>query len=356
MHDFKPLAAYRYNSELATIATLTSPPPVPRTTELIKDNLPSFYLYSMTFPGERGHKKSVIGVIGMLELSIRDISETSFDIEASSNLSPQHILVHEKTINPDSFTQNSDEGTLIGRPGTGPTWAIQLNNSLDLNKSDGNPLVTVTDPNSVIHHLRQITSRPKIEVISEAVSSSQLVIADGHHRMARAMRALSRSNGTTVKLLCFLTAQKNLQVEIRPIHRCFKTRFDLSAVLEKLSATYHINKLDTAAQGAEGLVLFASQNAYLLTPRNNRTPRIDVLESQAIAKLLEARSTQYITDLNKLKSKVESDPEKIGLSVRPLSMTDIRKAALAKQPLPPKSTLFYPKPLAGLVLGDHINF
>lgn len=360
MHSFIPLAPYRYDVDRVKLDKLISPPATPLPNELIQDKQLAYYLYQMSFNDSLGRTKLVKGIYGMLELSIDELAQSSIDLQANSTRGNDHILVHERTIASDAHLSSEETTSVVGKPGTGPIWGILIQNSLDLESVNSGRLVSkVTDKAAVTHQLYRL-EREDISAIRNSVESSQIIIADGHHRMERAMKRLSAAkNGTKVKLLCFVTNLEALEAEIRPIHRCFKTQLATDQILERLARSFIVEPLDNSTTEIQNyhrsLVLLTGDLSFTVKPRYRSSLRNDAIESQTISKLLEARSTQYLTDVKKVREKVSSDMSKIGLINRPITINQIKTAALARTPLPPKSTMFYPKPLAGLILGDRID-
>ena len=360
MHRFKPLASYRYDTALVGPDKIILPPAALRIGELIRDEELGYYLYQMSFQNRMGLPQRLEGVFGILEIVGRTADALEFEANESS-YGPDHILVHEQTIGPKSPVITADLDTLIARPGTGPIWAISAQSKLQAQEIPRGPsLESVVDGSGVTHQVWHLVEKEQLNRIRSAVETSQLIIADGHHRIARAMRLLSGSPPeSTVRLLCFVTDLDPLQAEIRPIHRCFKTRLNEEDVLKRLTERFRVDPYEhpdlSNGHVADALLLVLRQKVFKVMPIHEDPKLNDAVLSQTIAKLLEAKSTQYITDIQKLHDKVLSDPTKVGLVTRPLTINQIRIAAFGRNPLPPKSTMFYPKPLPGLIFGDKLN-
>ncbi len=362
LHRFRPLASYRYDTALVSTEKLTSPPMTPLVGELIRDEDLGFYLYQMSFQDLRGNSRKLEGIFGILELGLSEQHVMSSNPYNQDQCIRNHLLAHEQTISSGTGVNSDDFNSTISRPGTGPVWGISVQNLIRADTIQrGKNLTSVKDASGVTHEVWQITEREQLRCIESAVEKSQLIIADGHHRIDRAFKKLALAKpGTTVKLLSFITDIDPFQAEIRPIHRCFKTRLSNDETLRRLKHNFQVIPYDDISashyQDADTLLVLLRDRAFQVKPANGETPIIDAVLSQSIAKVLEARSTQYITDIDKLKTRVNSDPTKIALVNRPPTLNQIRLAALSKTPFPPKSTMFYPKPLPGLVFGDCLNF
>ncbi len=362
MHRFRPLASYRYNTALVSTDKLVSPPATPRRADLLKDKAPGYYVYQMTFEDLTGNIRQVEGIFGILELSLVEFKECTLDLEAKTPYIRDHILIHEQTIPAGTEVTSDDVSPLVGRPGTGPVWGISLQNKLKVPLIQKGPmLAAATDSSGVVHEVWHIVESSLLQQISVSVETSQLIIADGHHRIARAMKKLSVSQQQIkVRLLSFITDIAELQAEIRPIHRCFKTRLGRDEVLNRLNQHFEVKPYTGTTmmryQDLDSLLVLLDDFALSVKPLAANGLKDDAFLSQSIAMLLEARSTQYLTDIGKLRGKVISDPTKVGLINRPANIDQIREAAMNHKPLPPKSTMFYPKPLPGLILGDQLEF
>lgn len=361
MHRFVPLASYRYNSRLVSLDKLTSPPATPNPNDIIHDEQAGFYVYQMTYLDESKQPRKVEGIYGILELTPSEFRQSSLDLDAGPGKSIDHILIHEQTINSGACTTNEDAATVVARPGSGPVWAISLTDNIHVSIPTGiDPLSQIEDSHGVIHKIWQITNSESIKSISSEVQASQLIIADGHHRIARAIKRLSTpQTGSSVRLLSYISNLTSLDAEIRPIHRCFKTPLSEDEIFTRLDVKYLLDKLDLRSLSTDNLkytmVLVYQDAAYAIQPRRPSYSTNDYGEAQSISKILEARSTQYITETSRLLAKVKTDRTKIGIITRPMKINQIRRAALSKTPLPPKSTLFYPKPLSGLIFGEKIS-
>ncbi|MDA8080918.1 MAG: DUF1015 family protein [Actinomycetota bacterium] len=361
MHRFMPLASYRYDTTIVGPEKLASPPVLPVLGELVRDKDIGFYLYQMVFRDLSGNLRQFEGVFGILELSHSDHHSPDFYANNVDPSSSDHLLAHEHTIASGTEMTSDDFNSTISRPGTGPVWGISIQNLI---KADtikrGQSLSSVIDGSGTTHKIWQITAKEDQLRIKSAVGHSQLIIADGHHRIARAYKRLAMAHtGNTVRLPCFVTDFDSLQAEIRPIHRCFKTQLENDEVMTRLQQNFNVkrygNTSDTSFHDAHALVVLFRKSAFTVNQFDGDKQTNDAVLSQTIAKVVGARSTQYFTDIEKLRERVNSDPTKIGLVNRPLTLDQIRLAALSKSPLPPKSTMFYPKPLPGLIFGDRLH-
>ncbi len=361
MHNFRPLASYRYDTALVGPEKLTTPPASPKIGDLIRDEQLGYYLYQMAFVDLKGRSRLLEGIFGVLEISNQIPDAKPDHADGHEAYIPDHILVHEQTLSSVTALSQESSDVIIARPGAGPIWAISAQSTLRANEITRGPtLASASDHSGVVHTVWHITDTAEQERIELAVRNSQLIIADGHHRIARAMKLLSVSPPqSTVRLLCFVTDLDPLQAEIRPIHRCFKTSLTRSEIMLRLERQFEIEPFpddDMASHlESDALLLLVGEATFKVRPFHSDPKQNDAITSQIIAKVLEARSTQYITDARRLRERVLSDPTKVALLTRPVTIKQIRMAAFGKNPLPPKSTMFYPKPLPGLIFGEKLN-
>lgn len=313
----------------------------------------------MSFESASGTKKHVEGIFGILQLDNHPQNLQEADPTSASELVMRdHILVHEQTIAP-GIDNGHDE---IVKAGRGPIWAMVTQNSLEIGKARvREPAATTTERTGTLHEVWEITDEREQLQIQQAVDGSQLIIADGHHRIARAMRKLKTSpSGTVVSLLCFVTNLDPMQAEIRPIHRCFKTQLTTDEIMRRLSERFMVVPIrdewaPTQALVADSLLVLIGNRAFKVKPSRETPYANDAVLAQMVARTLDARSTQYIVEVEKVIDKVSADPKTVGIITRPITINQIRMAAFGRNPLPPKSTMFYPKPIPGLFISNAVN-
>lgn len=360
MHRFLPLASYRFKTEAASLERYQNPPRALLVDEITRDKNLGFYAYRMDFRDMQDVPRSVQGVCGILELNSQEFKQSAFNLDSDDRLDKEHILVHEQTIPSGMPSPPDDTTTHIARIGAGPIWGIALNDNIPIGVDRrSEPISSVADTAGVLHRVWRIENVTEIELIRGAVENAQIIIADGHHRFARSVDRLSRTDkDIVVRLLCYITNLKSLEAEIRPIHRCFKTAFPLEEIIERLNDKYVISEVQNFNVDEQTprnyLILAVGAKMFQLSPRNPPSTSNDAYESQNVARLLQAKSTQYLISKEKLIEKVHNDSTKVGLLTRAITISQIKGAALSKRPLPPKSTLFYPKPLPGFLLGERL--
>ena len=122
----------------------------------------------MTAPG--GHTTN--GVIGALGIDDQSVAE---------------ILPHEQTLpKPKSDRLDLLRAT---QANLSPIWGLSLLSrpDQDVRFADSPPDASATDGDGVRHELWVIDEPSEVDAIREAVGSSPVVIADGHHRYETAL-------------------------------------------------------------------------------------------------------------------------------------------------------------------------
>ena len=304
---------------------------------LVYDDRPRLFAYRMDYeiggvPGSSG------GVIGALELE---------------PLGSGGIHPHERTMpRPRSdrlelmktTEANLEPIWLVGGPGVvGPAVTSALQRGA---------LIDFVDPAGVRHRLWRLD-----EAEAAAVSrgmDSPLVIADGHHRYAAAltyrdqMRA-AHGGGPWDRTLALVSDPAEEPPALLAIHRVTDLhRDDLSggAAPEPYGGDLAslANHLATVGPGTVGLA--DSSGRWTMPSRG--TP-----DTAWLAGVLDTAgaTVAYEHDLDEVAAAVAAGS--LAFLLAPIPIEVVITAALAGEVMPPKSTLFWPKPRTGLLLRDH---
>ena len=135
---------------------------------LVRDEVETFTLYRMRFVTEDGRARETVGVIGALEV---------VDEGAGG------VLPHERTT-PKAKTDRLDL-TRATEANLSPVWGLSLTAGLtEVLRDPGEPVGVCTDELGVVHTVERVSDPVRVDAIRTAVSSSPVLIADGHHRYA----------------------------------------------------------------------------------------------------------------------------------------------------------------------------
>jgi uncharacterized protein (DUF1015 family) len=321
---------------------------------LVRDPSPSLSLYRMEFTDETGRQRATVGVIGALEV-----------VDEGAN----GVLPHERTT-PKAKTDRLDL-TRSTSCNLSPIWGLSLTTGLsELLHDPGEPVGQCTDENGVIHRVERVLDHDRIEAIAAAASSSVL-IADGHHRYAISrsyrdeVRAATGRTDTDAELtMTYVAELVDEQLSIDPIHRVY---WGLSAgellsqlrrffVLEEAGRVTPHFAAEAIARGALCLVRPDGTGVWL-TPRPETFHGVRALDGAYLEHALEGASARgeafdvtYQHGVQNVLTLLSAGDADVAVLIRPTSIEEIRRTAVERLLMPPKSTFFTPKLRTGLVL------
>ena len=304
---------------------------------LVPEDGPHLYAYRMDYtiggvPGSSG------GVIGALDL----------EPAAPGGIHPhEHTMPRPRSDRLDlmrTTEANLEPIWLVGGPGVvGPAVVTA---------SELAPMIDFVDPLGVRHRLWRLD-----DASAEAVAgglNSPLVIADGHHRHAAAvayrdeMRA-SHGRGPWDRTMALISDPAEAPPALLAIHRL--TDLSVSDFSDEASLEPYAGDLASLVQHLEtvgpGTVGLADASGRWTMP--TRGP----LDTAWLARVLETAgaSVTYEHDVEEVAAAVAAG--RVAFLLAPIPIKEVVDAALAGRVMPPKSTLFWPKPRTGLLLRDH---
>ena len=262
-------------------------------------------------------------------------------------------------------------------------------------QSTGNPWERVEDEYGTVHSVWRLDERSAIERVAERIRDKKLVIADGHHRYETALAYRDRcreqgGNGRAEYVMATFVRMESDGLTILPTHRVVHglASFDWVAFLSAAGRFFEVEALDVTGSGSEWGAGFAArladagrerpslgayagagrlvllrlrQEADLASALADVQPgqrRLDVIllhrlilegalgiDRQAVR---EERSLRYERDLRVAAGQVERGEANLCFLMNATPIEAVRDNALAGDPLPQKSTDFYPKLLSGL--------
>jgi uncharacterized protein (DUF1015 family) len=212
-------------------------------------------------------------------------------------------------------------------------------------------LIDFVDPAGVRHRLWRLDDASAKEV-TEGLNSP-LVIADGHHRYAAAvtyrdeMRA-SNGSGPWERTMALISDPAEAPPALLAIHRLTDlsvSDFSDGASLEPYAGDLAslVRHLESVGPGTVGV---ADSSGRWTMP--TRGP----LDTAWLAGVLEAAgaSVAYEHDIEEVAAGVGGG--NVAFLLAPIPIQEVVDSALAGRVMPPKSTLFWPKPRTGLLLRD----
>lgn len=326
---------------------------------LERDPASTFYGYEMEFTDERGDRRSTQGIVGALTLPPR--------------AGEGDVLPHERTM-PKA---KSDRLSLLRatRANLDPIWGLTPAEGLPV--SDESPIAVTTDDLGVRHSLTAITDAATIAEIQRVIGAAPLVLADGHHRFetAIAYRDERTAAGAVTeddrRVMCLVVELADAQLWVQPIHRlltgvgpeALRTALSDGFEIEELGAQSFeaVEQLERRLRDDGGVGLVDASGLARLVPREG--PRAiatrdlpDVLAEvpsawfdAMAAPVLERCEVTFRADATTVAALVAKGASDAAILLPPVTVPQIRAAALAGIRMPQKTTYFAPKPRSGLV-------
>lgn len=319
---------------------------------LQRDDEPSLTLYRTSFTDETGKSRNIVGVIGSLEV---------VDEGAGG------VLPHEQTT-PKAKTDRLDL-TRATDANLSPVWGLSTKIGLSALLSEpGKPVGSVVDAEGVIHSVERVVDKSRIESICAAVSSSPVVIADGHHRYAISrtfrdeVRARTQSKDTGAELtLTYINELVEEQLSVAAIHRFYNGAS--ADDLRKALTQFYTFEAGTSVDDKTLQEMYKRGSLVFIDDRMSvswMTPKVGVFDS--IRELDSARleyalagvdhTVGYQHGATEVQELVASGRATAAILIRPVSVAEIRRTADEGLLMPPKSTFFTPKLRTGLVMRE----
>ena len=251
---------------------------------------------------------------------------------------------------------------------------------------DGEPFADVTDPDGTRHRVWRVADPAAVEAVTETLATSELLIADGHHRYETA-RVYAEEHGggegAHRYVLTCLVALQDPGLTVFPTHRLLNgldaTKREAlrdevlgdwevtETTLEELEPPpgtdpVQLGYLDAGHKRPLRLTLKAQDAVDAKLPDRSEAYRhLDtaVLEALVLTGAL-GMSEDDISHLNGLdysrtteeaRERILSGDVQAGFFMGATPVERIRDVAAAGEVMPPKSTFFFPKVLTGLLFN-----
>jgi uncharacterized protein (DUF1015 family) len=327
---------------------------------LVTDPSPRLYVYEMAFTDDDGVDRHTRGVIGALALPAHDAHAA------------QEVLPHERTME----RTRSDRLALLRatRANLDPIWCLSLARGLTSRLGSGaSPLAACVDDDGVAHRLSAIDDPDRRALLSAAIGSAPIVIADGHHRFETACAYRDERPGDTgaAAIMALVVELTEHELCVRAIHRVLtgldgrdlRSALELSFVLHPAGST---TPEDVAALCARmrvegGIGVVDGTGLALLVPRPEAVSPalrgydpavrgVDATVFDAVVRpIIGGADVGYLNGAAAVAALVEAGAADAAVLLRPVTVAQIRAAAFAGVRMPEKTTFFYPKPRTGMV-------
>jgi uncharacterized protein (DUF1015 family) len=327
---------------------------------LAVDPIARFYTYRMEFTDDSGAPRHSSGVIGALVLP--------------PAAGEGDVLPHERTL-PKA---KSDRLALLRetRANLDPIWGLTPS-PLTAHLAASTALAVTVDDQGVRHSLGALDDPGAIAAVRAAIAAAPLVLADGHHRFETAItyRDERRQSGASIEadgaVMCLVVELTDDELWVQPIHRLLhgdtgNLRQALAGSFEVLDAGPNtpesVDALQRAVRAEGGVGLADGHGVARLVPKPDALagaraglpePLRDVA-SAWLEPLTEAAlagvDVTYRNDARTVAALVDKRAVDAALLLPPVTVDQIRAAALAGIRMPQKTTFFAPKPRTGLVV------
>ncbi len=323
---------------------------------LLRDQIPSFYIYRMTFDnpavtGQRNHTSRVIGALAL------DKTKTA-------------VLPHEQTMP----KPKGDRLELLraSKANVSPIWALSLAKGLSvICKSitdSSSPIDSAKDEDDNQHDLWIVNDEKTINAIRNLVESTPLIIADGHHRYETALHYQAEHAVTSDDLslqpydylMTFVVELTKEELVVQAIHRLIsglESNFDfedaLSSNFEFSSGPDSPIELERNLHLHNSMGLITKTKNYFIKPTQalleKDEPKLDSSRLDIALGQLPTHHLTYQHGAHNIYDAVMSGEAQAGILLRPATAEQIAETAHLSRRMPPKTTYFYPKPRTGMV-------
>jgi uncharacterized protein (DUF1015 family) len=250
--------------------------------------------------------------------------------------------------------------------------------------TESEPWGEVTDDDGTVHRLWRVADPGAIERVQSALASSELLIADGHHRYETARTYAQEIGGEgdhNYVLMC-LVSMSDPGLTVFPTHRLVgkledERRARLEAELQRDFDVDEVDAADVVPEGGNGVPTYGyldrggrSLRLRLESPDTvdralaDRSPSYRSLDTAVLEKLVledtlglteedisHQHGLAYARDLEQARELLGSGEYEVAFLLRPTPIEQVQAVAQAGETMPPKSTYFYPKLLSGLLFN-----
>ena len=307
------------------------------------------------------------------------------------NFTRERILPHEKTFP----AAKADRLKLLSALNTNVSSIFGLYSgkhaeldALISNASARAPLADVVDDLGIENQLRAIETPEEIVTVQQALESSLILIADGHHRYETALnfRELHRGeNAASDYTMMTLVGCDSPGLVILPTHRVVK-HLDASALAsfeDRAREVFVVDAFDDRdrfrtelahrGRGTLGVALRGSRRLWLLRLRDRAALEVALPQTPAVVRELDVSilhamvfdrifgvkpeavkaggNLEYTIDAAGALDAVSSGRADGAFLMNPPSIEDVQRVSDSGATMPEKSTYFYPKLITGLFMN-----
>jgi uncharacterized protein (DUF1015 family) len=253
---------------------------------------------------------------------------------------------------------------------------------------DGEPFCQVTDADGTVHRAWPIADPEVHAAVTEAVSGSELLIADGHHRYETAKTYASEvgagpEDDARFTLAC-LVSLEDPGLSVFATHRLLHDLDDdrRVALRDTMFSLFELEPIDDPADLVPpddyGTIAFGYMDAFHRQPYRMRlkdqsaldrampgtSDAYRTLDAAALESLIlkgplamstddiaAKRGLSYCSDFDETIARLDRKDAQAAFFLRPTPVEQVRAVADAGETMPPKSTFFFPKLLTGIAFN-----
>jgi uncharacterized protein (DUF1015 family) len=327
------------------------------------DESESFYVYRQDFVAQDGRRCRVAGVIGALQLGPYG--------EASG------VLPHERTM-PGPIEERLS--LMKALPvNISPIYSIYrgggcLTPYLD-DLENRPPAARFADEHGTLHRLWTISTPAECDMISKALRTGPLVIADGHHRYETALAYAQAvgGNGDHQFVMSFCVDADDEDLVVFPYHRALKTSVQFEEIERRMSERWPVEPIGNGTSGSSVLNHSSADHPFLL--RSKRGEILVEIGDSTVVEQIGARAKawrdldvvalheavlplvlpegiddlRFSKDPDEILRLVEDEGWTAGVLLRALHPAQVVEVARSGERMPQKASYFWPKALTGLV-------
>ncbi len=337
---------------------------------LVKDAVPSIYIYTQDYTFE-GIAKKRIGFLARMKFE-----------------KGKGCLPHEYTL----AKPKQDRVKLIRavQANLSPIFSFYIDKKNEIEKilkpyTREKPLISFKDKEKITHRFWQVEDKKTIQKIRRLMKRKQAFIADGHHRYEvsrsffQEMSGKKGGKGEFNSVMMYFTGFNEQNLSVMPTHRLVKEIPDIENKINSLGKYF---KISEAMNLKEMLSLQAEKNGFSLGMcYKNKFYVLEMKDGCLLERLMRKLPAQWrkldVAMLNKVvfehifKLNEKQKEEKVSYTRDPLFAAErikkkkisvaffpnaakaeqVKKIALSGNRMPQKSTYFYPKPATGLVIN-----
>jgi len=327
---------------------------------LCQDKKKAIYLYWQKYR-IKGEIKEQFGFLALLKLE---------------NLKNSSVIPHEGTI----LKYREDRYKLLAatKANFSPIFLLYQDSKQEIEKEleedkQNYPWFSFEDEKGLRHQVCSLTNEKKIRKLIEKIKNKNIYIADGHHRYLSALHYYQknrRENSSFV--LAYFTNVFSPSLSILPVHRFIRSEKKFEKIKSRIEKYFEVRKSKKgeifkqlqshSSRHSFGLYL-GDRKFFLLILKDERIMDnfadekdlrcLDVIIAHKvlIERFFKSDETFYFRDEESLIEKVDQEKGKsVAIFLNPIKSAQLMNICEKRKILPPKTTYFYPKIPAGLLI------